>query len=56
MSAQNFLSDSRAQSEWSAVYMLLILAIVAILLISVVKPMYQNSQKIVARTKSSLGG
>lgn len=56
MGLKNFLLDTRSQGEWSAVYMLLILAIVAILLIAIVKPMYQNSQKIVARTKSSLGG
>ncbi len=46
--------EEKAQSEWSAVYIILILAIVAILLISVVKPMFQQSQKIVARTKKSL--
>jgi competence protein ComGC len=49
-----FFKEERAQSEWSAVYIILILAIVAVLLITIIKPMFQQSQKIVTKTKKSL--
>ena len=52
----NIIEEERAQSEWSAVYILLILAIVAVLLITIVKPMFHQSQKIVAKTKKALSG
>jgi len=51
-----FIKEEKAQSEWSAVYILLILAIVAVLLVTIIKPMFHQSQKIVAKTKNSLGG
>ncbi|HLD58321.1 MAG TPA: hypothetical protein VI977_01610 [archaeon] len=44
---KSFFSEQRAQSEWSSVYMLLILVIAAIALIAIIKPMFQNSQRIV---------
>jgi len=55
MDKKSFLGEERAQGEWSTIYMLLVLVIAALLLISVVKPMFQQSQKIVTRTKSELG-
>ncbi len=55
MEIKKILCEEKAQSEWSAIYMLLVLAIVAILLISIVKPMFQNSQKIVTKTRKALG-
>ncbi len=43
-------SDEKGQSEWSSVYLLLVLAIAALLLIAVIKPMFRQSQKIVSQT------
>ncbi len=39
------INDERAQGEGGALYMLLIVAIVAVVLIAVVKPMFNNSLK-----------
>lgn len=44
---REFLREQKAQAEWSSLYMLLVMIIVALLLIAVVKPMFQQSQKIV---------
>ncbi len=41
-----FLSEERAQSEWNSVYMLIVLIIAALLLITVIKPMFENSQQL----------
>ena len=46
---KSFLKEERAQSEWSSVYMLVILIIAALLLITVIKPMFRQSQQIVKR-------
>jgi len=48
-----FLKEEKAQSEWSSVYMILILIIAAIALIAIIKPMFQQSQKIVQKTEPS---
>jgi len=56
MSVKDFLAEERAQGEWSTIYMLLVLVIVALLLISVVKPMFKQSEKVVATTKGQLAG
>lgn len=50
------VKENTAQSEWSAVYLLLVFMIAAILLIAVIKPMFQQSQKVVSRTSSALKG
>ncbi len=42
-------SEERAQSEWSSVYMLVVLIIAALLLIAVIKPMFRQSQQIVKK-------
>jgi competence protein ComGC len=55
MSARDFFAEERAQGEWSTIYMLLVLVIVALVLIAIVKPMFKQSQKVVARTKADLG-
>ena len=47
--------DEKGQSEWSSVYLLLVLAIAALVLIAVVKPMFRQSQKIVAQTVPNSG-
>ena len=44
-----FLQEEKAQGEWSSVYLLLVLVIAALILISIIKPMFQQSQEI--RTK-----
>jgi len=46
----SFLKDQRAQSEWSSVYMLIVLIIAALVLITVIKPMFRQSQEIVKKT------
>lgn len=50
------LREQEAQSEWSAVYMILIFAIVALLIIYLIKPMFRESQKIVTKTTKSVSG
>ncbi len=42
----NFWIDEKAQSEWNSVYMLIVLIIAALLLITVIKPMFQQSQQV----------
>lgn len=49
-SIKEFLSEERAQSEWSSVYMLIVMIIAALLLITVIKPMFRQSQQIVKKT------
>jgi len=39
--------DEKGQSEWSSVYLLIVFAIAALLMIALVKPMFQQSQKVV---------
>jgi len=42
----SLLKEEKAQSEWNSVYMLIVLIIAALLLITVIKPMFQQSQKV----------
>ena len=44
---KEFLLENNAQSEWSSIYMLVIVAIAAIVIIALIKPMFQNSQQVV---------
>ncbi|MDD5148423.1 MAG: hypothetical protein PHH08_03075 [Candidatus ainarchaeum sp.] len=53
---KSFFEEEKAQSEWSSVYMLLILVIAAIALIAVIKPMFQQSQRIVKKTTPAASG
>ncbi|MBS3057076.1 MAG: hypothetical protein J4415_00435 [Candidatus Diapherotrites archaeon] len=46
----DFLKDEKAQSEFSSLYMLIVLVIAALLIITLVKPMFRQSQKIVSKT------
>jgi uncharacterized membrane protein len=39
----NFLKDKKAQSSMNTLYMILIAAIVAVVLIGVIKPMFKQS-------------
>ncbi len=47
------LSESRCQSEWNSVYMLIVLIIAALLLITIVKPMFKNSQQQIREIKEA---
>ncbi len=40
------LKENKAQSEWNSVYMLIVLIIAVLLLITVIKPMFEKSQQI----------
>lgn len=51
---KDFLLEEKAQSEWSSVYLLIVLIIAALVLISVVKPMFQQSQKLVKTTEEGV--
>ncbi len=42
---EEIFSEESAASDFGAVYMVLVFAIVALALIMIVKPMYQNAQK-----------
>jgi len=44
------LKEERAQSEWSSVYMLIVMIIAALVLITIIKPMFRQSQQIVKKT------
>ena len=44
---KNLLSEERAQGEWNSVYLLIVFAIAAILIIALIKPMFKQSQDIV---------
>lgn len=42
--------EERADSSFGAVYMILVFAIVALALVMIVKPTYQNAQKTIPKT------
>lgn len=50
MTRFRLLAEEKAQSEWSSIYMLLILIIAALVLITVIKPMFKQSQEIIKKT------
>ncbi|MCR4335365.1 MAG: hypothetical protein NUV57_02400 [archaeon] len=43
---EKLLVSERAQGEWSSVYLLIVFAIAAILIIALIKPMFKASQGI----------
>jgi len=47
---KDFLKEEQASSEWSSVYMLIVIAIAAVLIISLIKPMFKSSQQVVAQS------
>ena len=49
MGVEKILAEQRAQGEWNSVYLLIIFAIAAILIIALIKPMFRQSQDIVKR-------
>lgn len=40
---KEFIKDSKAQGEWNALYMILIVAIIAVVLIAKIKPLFKES-------------
>lgn len=53
MSVQKLLSEQRAGSDFSSVYLILVFAIAALLLIFLIKPMFQKSATLVKTTSGS---
>ena len=49
------LREENASGDFGAVYMILVFAIAALLLVLVVKPLYQNSQKTIPKAPASTG-
>ncbi|MFH1752446.1 MAG: hypothetical protein ABH821_05935, partial [archaeon] len=41
-----FFKDERAQSEWSALYLIIIFVIVVLVLLTVIKPLFARSGEI----------
>lgn len=50
-----FFREEKAQGDWSSVYLLIVFAIAALLLISLVKPMYRSTQPLVKKTLAQAG-
>jgi hypothetical protein len=50
MHQRSIWNETRAQGEFNSLYTILVLIIAALLLITVVKPMFRNSQKLVQKT------
>ena len=46
-----FIKEKKAQSEWNLVFLILVLAIVAIVLIAKLKPMFKGSVKMASKTE-----
>lgn len=46
---RRLFSEQRAQGEWNSVYLLIVFAIAAILIIALIKPMFKQSQDIVSQ-------
>ncbi|HLD80873.1 MAG TPA: hypothetical protein VJA40_02635 [archaeon] len=47
---KGLLSDERGSAEWSAIYLLIVVVIAAILLFTVVKPSFRSAQEKVRNT------
>ena len=52
-SIRQMLKEARAQSEWNSLYMLIVLIIVALILITIIKPMFRQSQQVVKPIKEA---
>jgi len=52
-SVMQLLHERRAQSEWNSLYMLIVLIIVALILITIIKPMFKQSQQVVKPIKQA---
>lgn len=45
--------DEKGQGEWSSVYLLIVFAIAALLLIALIKPMFQQAGKVYKSTQKT---
>jgi len=43
------LREEKAQSEWSSIYLLIVFAIAALIIIALIKPMFRQSMKVVQK-------
>jgi hypothetical protein len=43
------LKEEKAQGEWSSVYLLIVFAIAALVIIGLIKPMFRQSMKVVKK-------
>jgi hypothetical protein len=50
MAKLSILKEESASGDFGAVYMILVFAIVALLLVLIVKPMFQSAQKSIPKT------
>ncbi|MBU0635621.1 hypothetical protein KKE06_01195 [Candidatus Micrarchaeota archaeon] len=53
-SLKELLKEKRSQGEWNAMYMLIVLIIAALLLITVIKPMFKQSQRQIRDVKEAV--
>ncbi len=51
MSKSSILKEEAAAGDFGAVYMILVFAIVALLLVLIVKPMFQSAQKSIPKAQ-----
>ncbi len=42
----SFWNEERAQSEWSSIYLLIVFAIAALLIIALIKPMFKQATQV----------
>ena len=52
-SFSRLLSEEKAESEWSSIYLLLVFIIAALLIIALIKPMFRKSQEVVQPSASA---
>ena len=52
---KELIKEEVAAGDFGAVYMILIFAIAALLLVLIVKPLYQSSQKAIPKASSGTG-
>jgi len=50
MSFGKMLSEQRAQSEFSSIYLIIVFIIAALLIIAIVKPMFQQARDVAQRS------
>ena len=50
MSVMQMLRERRAQNEFSSIYLIIVFIIAALLIIAIVKPMFQQARDIAERT------
>jgi hypothetical protein len=48
----SLFSEERGQSEWSSIYLLLVFAIAALLIIALIKPMFKQANEAIKPAKT----